>query len=374
MSDYVGALALPVPVPTLVEGEVSTRAVGDPTLAVLGHFYATVLQAQCGDAWEALDPNKPEQPNAVDAGVSGANVVRAVFYHAPERGQFVEGRLPALFIYRTGRITQARFTADDTRRRNTIGVMWVPPVIEPHPQRHERETFFNAVAKAIEHATNFRRHPSWVLPTDMADADGLMLPVATSTSASTISGAGLTGTLATTTLDPARPVQITTSAAVGAYNITDPIEVTGTLDTGRTFTERVFLTDADGGEVVVLNFPLATVTSIAIPAQATTGGQFTFGFYDSPVVRLGSLVQVAANLREMRIGGVETRDLKVDRGTEKPVIYRGVEAQVEIAESIGTDLAEHGDYIDPDEAYSMEAYVFQGNFNTPQNPFNSFRL
>lgn len=370
MSDAVGTLSLPVAAPTVSPVDERTLAPGDPALVQLGSFAATVLQADCGAAWEALDPGRPEQPGAIDGVRHGKNVVRRVWFSDPRLGYFEPAELPGLFVFRAGKATHVRFKADVYRRAWPLMIAWLPPKAETDPQRRERDTFANAVVASLQRAIVFGRHRSWVRDEDLAaDTGVLATPVTTSTSPATITS--FDGTLAGASLKPGRPVQVKVSAAAGAYNTTDPIAITGRLDSGVTFTDYLYLTATDGDETVIGLWSFTDITEVAIPAQLLTTGALTFGFYASPDVKLGSLVQRAAGLVRCQLMSIATPAMRVQMPNRDPESFVAVEATIDVVEELDFDLAEHAEALaDPDVAPGLDASFAQGN----NDPFNSFVL
>lgn len=376
MSDVLGALELPVPADIIVyPPDERTRAAGDPALLAVGSFAATVLQADVGAAWEVLDPGRPDQPLAIDGARLGTGPARRVWFTDPRLGYFEPNELPGLFVYRTGQATFFRYTADQYRRKWAIGVAWLGPQTTEDQQRRERDPFYNAVCTALHRALVFARHRAWVIDTDLASENGLVNdPIATSLSPMTLSGAQLDGALAAVApFKPGRPVQVTTALAPGAYNTTDPIEITGKLDNGVSFTDKLYLT-ADGGETVVGLWSFRAPTSVLIPEQLLTTGTLTLGFYASPDVKEGSLVQRAAGFVEFKARNAEVKMLRVEQQNADPVLMRAVECIVDVTEELGIDLAVHGQTYDPTAAPGLDASFAQGNFDTIENPFNSFSL
>lgn len=375
MSDVLGVLELPVPADLIVwPPDERTRAGGDPALVAVGSFVATVLQADVGAAWEKLSPGKPLIFGGIEAGRDGAMSARRVFFNDPRLGYFLPDDLPALFVYRTGQATFFRYTADQYRRKWAIGIAWMGPPTTEDQQRRERDTFYNAASAALHRALVFARHRAWVIAADRAVDNGLVeAPAATSLSPITLTS--FNGALATTApLKPGRPVQLKTSVALGAYNTTDPIEVTGKLDSGATFTDRLHLTNPDGGETVVGLWSFRDPAGLVIPAQLSTTGAITLGFYASPDVKEGSLVQRVGGFVEFKLRNAEVKMLRIEQSVGDPILMRAVECIVDVTEEIGIDLAEHGDAYDPTTAVGLDAYFAQGNFNTFENPFNSFSL
>jgi hypothetical protein len=371
MSDTLGAFSLPAAVPVVSPPIERTRSPGDPALVTLGSFAATVLQADCGAAWQALHPGRPDQPEAVDGERLGTGPVRRVWYSDPKLGYFSPEDLPGLFVYRTGQGAFPRAGADFYRRGKAIGLVWMPPRVEADADRRDHDPFFNAAEVALSRALVHRRHPAWILGADETDDNGLVeAAFATSTSLVTLSGGSLDGALAALTLTPGRPIQVTTGAAVGAYNTTDPILVTGVLDSGVTFTDRLYLTAANGGQTIVGVWSFVRTTQVVIPAQLLATGTFTLGFYASPSARLGSLVQRACAFTTLQARASEVKSLPVARPNEPPLPFRALELLLDVAEEHGIDPAEHGEHYDPESAAGLEAYINQGN----NNPFNSFVL
>jgi hypothetical protein len=368
MSDTLGNLTLPMAVPTLAPLNERTRAPGDSALVQVGSFLATVLQSDCGAAWVALDGIKQDLPGTIDGTRTGANVVRSVWYTDPRLGYFEPDMLPGLFVFRGQKGAYLRFTADQYRRTWPISITWLPPPTEADAQRRERDTFANAIAASMQRALVFGRHRAWVRDEDLADDNGLLADaIATPTVDTTITN--FDGALAGTTLKPGRPVQIITSAATGAYNTTDPILVTGTVD-GVTMVERMYLTTPNGGETVVGLWSFSHVASVFVPEQLLSTGSLTLGFYRSSDARLGSLVQRAAGFIRLEVKGVSTAAIPVKRANADPVSCVAVEITCDATEGIGIDLAEHADLYDPNIASGLDASFVQGN----NDPFNSFSL
>ncbi len=370
MSDAIGTLSLPVAAPVVHPPHERTLAPGDPALVQIGSFAATALQADCGAAWEALDPGRPDQPLAVDGARLGTGVVRRVWYQDPRLGYFEPAELPGLFVFRAPKADYKRFAADQYRRAWPIQIAWLPPRAEADPQRRERDTFANAVAASLDRNIRFGRHRAWVLDSDLAAPTGLLAdPVATSTGVTTITS--FDGTLAGAALKPGRPVRVATSVATGAYNTTDPILVTGKLDGGVAHTDKLYLSAANGGENLVGTWSFTEITRLILPAQLLATGQFTVGFYNSPDVKLGSLVQRAAGLVKLELRGVGTAPLRVLQPNAEPVVHVAVEATVDAIEEIVIDLADHAEALpDPVTAAGLDASFLQGN----NDPFNAFSL
>ena len=360
MSDSVGTLSLPVAAPTVYPPADRTRAPGDPALVQLGTFAATVLQADCGAAWTALDRGRRDQPGAVDGTRAGSNVVRSVHYSDPRLGYFEPDVLPGVFVWRSKIGKWSWAAANCQRRTGQITVAWLPPRAEADPQRRERDPFTNAVYASLFQAFSKLRHPAWVTDADRADLDGLLVAFATSTSVQTISS--FTGALAGQTMVAARPISITTTAAPGAYNTTDPIVVTGLLKGGASFVERVYLTDPDGGETITTIFPFSSPTSVRFPAMVSTAGTIAIGYSDSPDVRKGSLIQPAAGCAELHPSEGVYSEIRVRQPNADPMPFMAMEFPLYVEEDLAPsttllfdpwDVEAHGTTTDGDEVFEI---------------------
>lgn len=336
MSDALGLLDLPAPAPVVYPPQDRTLAPGDPALVQLASFVATVLQHDLGDAWAALSPGKPAITDAIDGTRDGDTAARRCFFSDPRRGYFEPADLPALFIYRGPQSTSQWLVADCQRLRSQVVVAWLAPPADVDPQRRQRDAFMQAIRASLHVALTQRRHAAWVRPDEAADPDGLKASFATSTAATTISS--FDGALASETLSTARPITITTTAAPGAYNTTDGIEVTGTLANGLSHTESVYLTDADGGETVTTVFPFVSPTSVALPAMLLDTGAIEIGYAISPDARKGSLVQRACAFREMWLRRSQTSVLQAETvdGERKP--FEAIEFFLDVAEDSAIDM------------------------------------
>lgn len=281
--DTFGAITLPIGSPSAGE------SVADPALDVLLSFCKAVLNAEVSTAWGTRAAG--ETP-----------IVRETFPHNPEDVDFVDRDVPALFLYRDGGGTYEDDGIDIQRENSVLRLRWVFPP-SPQTKQSTRTPILSGIGKALAPAISAGRHRSWVVDSDLADDDALRLAAATSTSSQTISGAGFDGALAGQGIHAARPISITTSASIGAYNTTDPIAVTFILKDGDEFTENVYLTNANGGETVATIWSAAIEVSVEIPAQLTTAGTIAIGYADSPEVDFGSLVKRFAGLSRLELVG-----------------------------------------------------------------------
>lgn len=355
MSDYLGSAWLPALAPDRVtKGQTSvvdTRAAGDPALVQVGSFLATVMQNQLNAAWLVLDTaSAVVRPNTIDGVRDGVGVVRGVYYRDPKKGVFASPELPCLFVYRHEAPKKyVRVAQNGHRRISTIAVMWVSAPTSETQDKGERAAFYNSVEASLFHALVYKRHPSWVIPADLRDLDGLRTAFATSTSAVTLSS--FNGALASTTMVAARPVCLTNTAVTGAYS-TGRIYVNGTDENDNVLRDWMELSTLDGGETITTILRFATVTSVEFPAMATTTGSMTLGYYDSPDVRRGSLIQRAAGFVRLELKELRTMPFEIVRPQQEPVPLLGVEAQIEIHEDSFLDPTIHAE-----SPYDVEAHI-----------------
>lgn len=336
MTDRLGGLPLPAPVPVPPAPSPGPRAAtssaGDPALAVLGGFLATVLAADLATAWAALAPGRP--------------VVRRIFPFSVFKRRFIKEDLPSLFLYRSGPGQTEPFTADYYRRTQTVLVQWVfPPALNEN--QIERDPFANALCGAVERAIYRGRHPAWVVPADRGTPEGLVLPIATSLGAVTLTGALLTGLLAGQAVHAPRSVVVTTAPQMGAYTVNAPITIAG-FDGRRVLTDTVRLTAPNGGEAVPSLRRFAQVTRIELPPMPSSNGRITIGYADSPEVALGSLVQRHAGLLRLDItkpGDVKPLLIHVKnpqtRAEDTPLPFEMLEIPLTMEELLEEDPALH---------------------------------
>lgn len=334
MADTIGLVTLPIATPTVHPFTDRTLAPGDTALVRLASFAAAVLQADCGDAWAALSSGKPTIEGAIDGTADGLTAARRAFFSDPRRGYFEPADLPALFVYRGAQYGSRWLAADIQRMASQIVIAWVMPPAEEDLQRRERDSFVHAVRAAMHEALTMRRHRAWVIDSDRADPDGLKTSFATSTGAVTITS--FDGALAAQTLRTGRPITITTTAAAGAYS-TAVIRVTGTLDSGLSHTEMVYLTDADGGETIGTLFPFTTPTSVVLPAMLSTGGAIIIGYGDVPDIRKGSLIQRACAFRSLSYARSVSGVIQVEMPDGERRAFEAVEFFLDVAEDSKPD-------------------------------------
>ena len=111
-----------------------------------------------------------------------------------------------------------------------------------------------------------------------ASPTAFVLAIATSTSPVTLSGAGLTGGTGAGALSPARNVTVTVGGLGAGITNGSAVVLTGTDPTGAVQTETVTLTVV-GSPGIFLGLKLfASLTSVAIPAQAAATATIAVGF------------------------------------------------------------------------------------------------
>lgn len=355
MAEAIGLSWLPAAVPTRYAvgdrtSAIETRAPGDPALVPLASYVATVMQAQLGDAWTVLDSRAEVAiAGGVDGDRDGANIVREAYYFDPRKGTFIEANLPGLFVYRFNQAAKNQRVAQDAhRRQGTIGILWIPG--EPPTgdiDAGEWHTFRNSVSGSLHNALTWKRHPSWTVTADDAVPAGLKASTATSTSAVVLTS--FTGPLLAPV--PKRAFSITTTAAPGAYNIADPIIVTGTDERGS-FSVKLYLTSADGGETVATVLRFTAITKVELPAQLLTTGSYTLGWWANYEKTQGSLVMRACAFSRMELREVRDVSFELRRPGLDNITVTGVEAIVDTAEDA---------FWDPDfraqTPYVIEAHV-----------------
>lgn len=161
MADLYGAQSIPLG----TVGTPITLAPGaaDPLLTYLGSYLQAVANARLGTEFAAL-----MAPNRTSA--AAKLPVAFVFDHDPEQFDFVDEKLPALFLFRTGddASTYADVTNDLRVSTDTISLFWVLPSTSQDKQAI-RARFPSKLFHLFDAAIEANRDPSWVLTGD-ADA------------------------------------------------------------------------------------------------------------------------------------------------------------------------------------------------------------
>lgn len=127
----------------------------------------------------------------------------------------------------------------------------------------------------------------------IAVTNAIKTSIATAVAPVVYSGGNLNGTIGAAVQAVTQLISVTTTTHAATYNIASPIVITGTNAKGATITDSLLLTLANGNETIFSTVAFASVTSIAVPAQADVLGTFVFG--------VGDIVLVDA-IREIRGG------------------------------------------------------------------------
>lgn len=301
MADRLGRLFLPAPPPRLTPAGQKTLSAGDPSFVELGSFLAAVLHAQVGPAFAVHVAGFQEMKDGVAPGRDGTTAVRRVHHFDLRGGLYNLADAPLLAVFRDKRQGAGveRFAADWWRRTTNVYVQWVPLPATRTTRSAEIFGFGNAVSAAIIAALQHGRHRAWVHDDDAAILDGILRARATSTSDATVTS--FDGTAAGTALDVARPLVAITSAAPGAYNVDEPIVVTGLDGAGRTIQVDIPLTKVNGGERAQSVWRLVRPLSAFIPAQLTTTGTIRIGYAASPLAREGSPILEHTGFEEILV-------------------------------------------------------------------------
>lgn len=308
MSDTFGALAFPV-------GS-SDDDGGDPALRTIGLFLQAVINADLGAAWARADGGATDP-------------VEEVFVHDPRRVAFSVSDAPCLSVFRGSASPIEDFAADFTRDTTPITVLWVLPTTTQERER-VRSPLALAFGRSVGRALRNGRHPAWVAAGDLADPDAIKLSTATSTSVQSYTGAALDGAVGAGAPATARNVTVTTTVAVGAYNVTDPIVLTGVDQFGDAWTEDLYLTDPDGGETIQGSWKFGGTTTADAPAQALATGAISFGYAADPTSDLGSIIEDAVSSNRLRVSrGAQVVDVAIRlAGGSTTRIHQAVEVEI----------------------------------------------
>ena len=286
--DSLGPLFLPLDVP-IVQGAEKTPSTGDPLLVTLGSFLGTVLIADCGSAWEAIQPGFKPLANGLRDGRAGQNIARRIFDFDPRRQvPYNDADLPALFLHRGPGVPSQTFCADSYRRSKTLFVEWV--CLDPKSELKERRgSFGNAVSAALCNAIWRGNHPAWVAPADAAQPVAILNVTPGALTIQVYSGATLTGLLSKSTLEDQRFITISTEKkTIGTYPTNLPFLVRGFDNRNRAISDNVYLTATLGGETVRSTWPFARVASVTAPAMLALGGTFRVGYEQANTAFTGS--------------------------------------------------------------------------------------
>ena len=154
MTDFYGALQVPVPTPA----DPSTYAAGDPFLDTLAAFLQASLNADLATLWATIHP-------AIVGPSKTAVPVPFVFTHDPDEASFSENQLPALFVWRAEEPKHVNWSQDWTKGVSNVSILWIPPLAQQE-HRRIRQPFRNAFAKALHKNLYWGRNPAWIVAGD----------------------------------------------------------------------------------------------------------------------------------------------------------------------------------------------------------------
>jgi hypothetical protein len=354
--DLWGGLKLPMAVPQVGEAQNRTRGIGDPALAVVGSFVATVLRAEVGEAAGALWPGMPELAVDADMGAGSPPVRRIYLFQPGQERPFVKEDLPAIFVFRYGgeKSKFEQFTSDTSRSDVPIMVWWVQARTDPEREKY-LDPFINAVGKAVMGAISFGYHRAWVLDSDR-NKPGALVTIPGQTAAQVVSGTGINGALAGYTMAPSRSVYVQTRPVVGAYTPGAVITVNGIDGRGLPWSDTVTLTNPDGGENLLTAFRFQRLTSFSVPPMATNNGIIVCGYGPNPELASGSRFMRAAGISSFlqRHAG-EVRSLPFKTGDPPDtVMLRAFEMSFECLEDFDPDPSLHSaDPVGMDGTYAL---------------------
>lgn len=143
MPDRYGPLEIPL---------VATRG-RDALLVTVGEYFKAIANAHAQAEWTSVAPGE------------GA-VVKRVFTHDPERSDFNQNQLPALFLYRLGQPTFVDEAQDVRITRSRLRCIWVPPPTGKGEVTSKRFNFAWALMKVLDDYLELGRDPAWKVAGD----------------------------------------------------------------------------------------------------------------------------------------------------------------------------------------------------------------
>lgn len=149
MTDYLGALQLPVPA---ADEQLPQIPVGDPFLRSFGEFLAAAIRRRCQTAWSSIG--------------GGTDVVERVETNDPTDNTFSTSKLPCMALWRAGENDDDERICDDVyESKSDITVRWIPQPAVQH-WKANREAFSRAIRAAVAEAIRDERTPDWVVDGD----------------------------------------------------------------------------------------------------------------------------------------------------------------------------------------------------------------
>ncbi len=145
VADLYGATTLPMP---------GTDPGGvDPLLAYVVDYFKTIANAYALADWQSVSP-----------GATAA--VRYAFTHDPHETNFVDNKLPGLFLWRSGATEWIDESQCIRIQRGRLRLLWVPPDTGKPEQKVQRSHFPWKLAKLFDDYLELGRDPAWVVPGD----------------------------------------------------------------------------------------------------------------------------------------------------------------------------------------------------------------
>ena len=329
MADTYGALEEPVPVPA--DGE----PVSDPALQVFLDFAAAILNAKLGDAWRAIAGDLPP--------------VKFTYANDPEREYVKDQTFPALFGYRKPGPPPYNLAEDYRVTEDIFVLIWALPSTPQFRQRL-RSPAVNGFGKMLDRSIERGREPVYAKDGD-TDPRAATLPLqptavrldfATSAAPAVYSGAALDGAIGAAAISPRRPVAIVLSGDPASFAIGSTVTIEGTNALGLAISRT--LTIAAAPSTLTTNCDFATVTSVAVDAQAGTAGTISVGL--GPFSGLGSVLLDALGAMQIWATKAATPRLLTIKGSDagkptRPLTYPCIEVQYSLRERLRLDPAEY---------------------------------
>ncbi len=352
--DAFGQITIPVDPP--VNGEPA----GDPAVAVMLGYFKAFLNANAGDAWDAVAPRTLP--------------VKGTFAANPLESDFNEKSLPALYLNRVApHEAPVWLAADWYVNADVMRLQWVFPKA-PQEKQSMRTNITNALAKCVEVAVERERDACFVIvgdpdPTaDTLDAlpSAIKLAVATSTSPVTYSGAQLDGSVGALAISPPRAGTVTASGDASAFASGVTVTWSGTNVLGLTTSLPVAITAA--GTYSTPN-ALKSVTSIDVTAADGTGGTLSFGL--GPYQGRGTVIRDFTRFYQWFVATWRLGAVVIQMADAEPRHYRSLEVDIVVREKLDQDLTDTIRY-SPIQGIDVSYLLSDGSVSETQSlPDNS---
>lgn len=125
----------------------------DPMLSPLVSFFQAIANAYALAEWKVLVPT------------ATACVARA-YTHDPHESNFVDNKLPGLFLWRTGSPEWHEESQGIRICRSRLRLLWVPPDTGKPEQKTDRSHFPWKLAKLWDDYLGLGRDPAWIVAGD----------------------------------------------------------------------------------------------------------------------------------------------------------------------------------------------------------------